>query len=218
MSHERILPARPKLAAALGILGLCACLAVAAVRTTFPGQNPGPPVYAFLAGPPFGEIFRDGDWVAIPFVRDPGCIPPGFNLLDSADIPGAFGCALTVDGFAIWKNGPPPIDPVPIFAHYSGLGSVPVWFVRWTELQAAIGGGLLTIGDLKALPSLIVGSADIFEAVEQPGLLRPQGLGNGKIEIGAHGMLSDGRSFIFTSREMGIDQVSKQRHTEIAFK
>lgn len=93
-----------------------------------------------------------------------------------------------------------------------------MWFVRWTELQPAISGGVLTIGDLQAMPSLLVGSADIFEAVEQPGLLRPQGPGNGKIEIGAHGTLTDGRTFLFTSREMGIDQTSVQRHTKIEFK
>jgi hypothetical protein len=142
--------------------------AQSAVRTTFPAQNPGPPFYAFLDRPPVGEIFRDGDWVAIPFVRDPSCIPPDFNLLDSADIPRAFGCELTVKGFALWKNGPPPIDPVPIQAYYSGLGAVPVWFVTWTDLQAAIADDELTTAELQSLPSLIIGSASFFEAVEQP--------------------------------------------------
>jgi hypothetical protein len=190
----------------------------AAVRTTFPAQNPGPPFYAFLDRPPVGEIFRDGDWVAIPFVRDPSCIPPDFNLLNSADIPRAFGCELTVKGFALWKNGPPPTDPVPIQAYYSGLGAVPVWFVSWTELQEAIADDELTIAELQSLPSLIVGSASFFEAVEQPGPLRPQGFGNGKIEVVAIGTLTDGRAFIFTSREMGVDQVSTQRNTTISFK
>ncbi|SRR5216683_5849629 len=147
-------------------IALSVSLASAAVRTAFPAQNPGPPYYAFFAGAPFAEIFRDDGWVAIPFVRDPSCVPLGFNLLASADIPAAFGCELTVEGFALWKNGPAPTDPAPMFAKYSGLGRVPVWFVRWTELQPAISGGVLTIGDLQAMHSLLVGSADIFEAVE----------------------------------------------------
>jgi hypothetical protein len=198
--------------------GISPPAANAAVRTNFPEENPGPPIYAFLEKPPLGEIFRDGDWVAIPFVRDPSCIPSNFNLLDGADIPAAFGCTLTVAGFAIWKNGPAPIDPVPVFAHYTGLGAVPVWFVSWADLQWAMADDILTINEIKSLPSLLMGTAEIFEAVEQPGLLRPQGFGNGKIEIGAHGTLVDGRAFIFTSREMGVDQVSRQRHTKIEFK
>jgi hypothetical protein len=198
----------------------------AAVRVSFP-PNPGPPFYALLERPPLGEIFRDGDWAAIPFVRDPSCIPPDFNLLETADLEPAFGtfgpprsflCTLTVNGFGIFKNGPPPIDPAPIQTYYSGLGNAPVWFVLWADLQVAISDDVLTIGELQALPSLLVGSASFFEAIAQPGTLRPQGFGNGKIEIVALGTLGDGRSFIFTSREMGVDQVSIQRHTKIEFK
>ena len=221
---------QPTLAAPISVL-YTALLALAVlsptparadVRTTFSPEEKysGPPYYAFLDRPPLGEIFRDGDWVAVPFVRDPNCVAlkrPTFNLLDSADVPAAFDCVLTVNGFAIWKNGPPPTDLVPIQSYYSGLGSVPVWFVRWTELQAAIADDVLTIGELRSLPSLIVGTASFFEAVEQPGSFRPQGFGNGKIEVIALGMLSDGRRFIFTSREMGIDQVSVQRRTRITF-
>jgi hypothetical protein len=203
-----------------------AVLLQAAVRVNFPSEVPGPPFYAFLERPPLGEIFRDGDWAAIPFVRDPSCIPPTFNLLDTNDLVPAFGnvgppraflCALTVNGFAIFKNGPPPIDPAPIQTYYSGLGQVPVWFVRWTDLQAAIADDVLTIAELRSLPSLIVGSASFFEAIGQPGTLRPQGFGNGKIEVVALGTLSDGRRFTFTSREMGVDQISVQRHTRISF-
>lgn len=92
-------------------IALSVSLASAAVRTAFPAQNPGPPYYAFFAGAPFAEIFRDDGWVAIPFVRDPSCVPLGFNLLASADIPAAFGFELTVEGFALWKNGPLELIP-----------------------------------------------------------------------------------------------------------
>src|SRR4030095_9325339 len=218
MRRKPLIAAVLSFAMVLGFPGIIATTANAAVRTNFPEENPGPPTYAFLERPPLGEIFRDGNWVAIPFVRDPSCVPSSFNLLDGADIPGAFGCKLTVAGFAIWKNGPAPIDPVPVFAHYSGLGAGPVWFVSWAELRWAMADDILTIDELKLLPSLLMGTAEIFEAVEQPGLLRPQGFGNGKIEIGAHGTLADGRTFTFNSREMGINQVSVQRHTKIEFK
>jgi hypothetical protein len=217
MPHKSFASMVLSLVMVLGTVGISPSPANAAVRTNFPADNLGPPTYAFIDRPPLGEIFRDAEWVAIPFIRDPSCIPSSFNLLDGADIPEAFGCKLTVAGFAIWKNGPPPIDPVPVFAHYSGLGAVPVWFVMWSDLKWVISDDILTINELKSLPSLLVGTAEIFEAVEQPGLLRPQGFGNGKIEIGAHGTLADGRTFTFTSREMGVDQVSVQRHTKIGF-
>jgi hypothetical protein len=193
----------------------------AAVRTAFGPSIPfsGPPYYAFLDRPPIGEIFRDEDWVAVPFVRDPNCLlasNPGFDLLDSVDIPGAFFCPLTVSGFAIWKNGPPPDgDIVPIQAYYTGLGSVPVWFALWADVEAAMADGHLTIQELHDIR--IDGFASFFEAIEQPGPLRPQGFGNGKIEIVTIGTLSDGRTFIFTSREMGVDAISTQRHTLIEF-
>jgi len=194
----------------------------AAVRTIFGPSIPfsGPPFYAFLDRPPVGEIFRDGDWVAVPFVRDPNCLlanNPNFDLLDSADIPGAFFCPLTVSGFAIWKNGPPPDgDIVPIQAYYTGLGSVPVWFARWADIESAMSDGHLTVQELHDVR--IEGFASFFEAIEQPGPLRPQGYGNGKIEVVATGTLSDGKTFLFTSREMGVDAVSTQRHTLISFR
>jgi hypothetical protein len=48
------------------------------------------------------------EWAAVTFLRQPGCVPYNFNLLDVIDVPGAFGCPLTVEGFAIFKNAPPP--------------------------------------------------------------------------------------------------------------
>jgi hypothetical protein len=52
-------------------IALSVSLASAAVRTTFPAQNPGPPYYAFFAGAPFAEIFRDGGWRTVR--RSPEC-------------------------------------------------------------------------------------------------------------------------------------------------
>jgi hypothetical protein len=90
--------------------------------------------------------------------------------------------------------------------------------VRWSELQASITDGEITIGDLATLPSLLIGSASFFELVNQIGTLRPQGPGNGKIEIAASGTLNDGREFHFSAREIGVDQVSTLRHVRIEFR
>jgi hypothetical protein len=188
-----------------------------AVRLSIPSEDPGPPFYASIDRPPTGQIFQDGEWAAIPFLRDTSCVLSDSNLLVAFD-PRAFGCPLTVHGFAIYKNGPFPVDPAPVFALFMGNGAVPIWFVRWSELQASMTDGEITIGDLATLPSLLIGSASFFELVNQIGTLRPQGPGNGKIEIASSGTLSDGREFHFSAREMGVDQVSTLRHVRIEFR
>jgi hypothetical protein len=189
----------------------------AAVRLLIPSQDPGPPFYASIDRPPGGQIFQDGEWAAIPFLRDPDCVLSDSNLIVAFDLR-AFRCPLTVHGFDIYKNGPPPIDPVPVYALLMGDGAVPIWFVRWSELQAAIAEGQLYIWDLRSLPSLLIGSASFFEFVNQIGILRPQGAGNGKIEVVSSGTLNDGREFQFSVREMGVDQISTLRHVRIEFR
>jgi hypothetical protein len=189
----------------------------ASVRLWIPLQDPGPPFYASIARPPGGQIFQDGEWAAIPFLRATDCVLPDSNLLDGFDLR-AFRCPLTVHGFDIYKNGPPPIDPVPVYALLMGDGAVPIWFVRWSELQAAIADGELSIGELASLPSLLIGSASFFEYVNQIGVLRRQGPGNGKIEIASSGTLNDGREFQFSVREAGVEQISTLRHIRIEFR
>ena len=87
-----------------------------------------------------------------------------------------------------------------------------------SELQTAIADGELTIVELASLPSLVIGSASFFEFVNQIGTPRPQGPGNGKIEIASSGTLNDGREFQFSVREMGVDQISMLRHIRIEFR
>jgi hypothetical protein len=189
----------------------------AAVRLLIPSEDPGPPFYASIDQPPSGQIFQDGVWAAIPFLRNPACVEPDSNLIIAFDLR-AFQCTLTVHGFDIYKNGPPPVDPVPVYAFLTGNGTVPIWFVRWSELHAAITDDTLYISDLRSLPSLLIGSASFFELVNQIGVLRPQGPGNGKIEIASSGTLNDGREFQFSVREMGVDQISTLRHVRIEFR
>ena len=174
--------------AALAAL-LPASQAGAATRLEVPEESPGPPYYARLSAPPALAPHTD-DWAAIVFYRNPACVPSGFNLLRFFAGPSAFACPLTVEGFEIWENGPGQ-DPAPRISKLREAGPVPVWFVSWPQLQAAAGDGVLTITELRALPSLITGTASRFTETLHPS----QSNKKGKINIGARGTLSDGRSF-----------------------
>ena len=61
-----------------------------------------PPAYADLQRNQDGSAFLPNDdvWVAIWFIRQTSCIPPGFDLLQTDDFsPAPFLCPLTVGGF-----------------------------------------------------------------------------------------------------------------------
>jgi hypothetical protein len=138
----------------------------AQIRIPFPSpQDPGGPVYTTIER---GLDLHDGPVAAVLFYRDPSCVPGDFNLLDGQDLAGfpdnprAFACPLTVDGFGVWKQGPP-ADVVPRHVLTRGTGAVPVWFVAWPELQAAMADDLLTVGELRTLPSLQMSYAIHFE-------------------------------------------------------
>ena len=115
-----------------------------------------------------GLALHDGPSAAVLFYRDPTCVPEDFNLLDGQDLvgfpdsPRAFTCPLTVDGFGVWKQGPP-VDLVPQHVLTRGTGAVPVWFMAWSELDAAMADDVVTMGELRALASLRVGYAIHFE-------------------------------------------------------
>jgi hypothetical protein len=166
------------------------------------------PAYARIAT---GEVFHNDDWAVIPFYRPINCIPSDFNLLQFFDAPRAFSCGpQTVQVSTVWRNLPPE-GAAPIMAKSRGLGQVPVWFVSWTELQAAIADGTLTIGELGALPSLMVGTASFYtetlrpgEAAQVPGLT-----------FVASGDLEDGRSFHVQATRNG--GAGRQTNIRIAF-
>lgn len=156
--------------------------ASAAVRLTFPGaEAPGVPAYARVEQ---GAIHTD-EWAAIPFYRLPSCVPPDFNLMSFFDLPRAFGCEMTVEGFEVWDHGPG-LDAAPTLAVSRQREGVPVWFVSWPELGAAMGDGVLTLDELAGMESLVVGTADAYHEVLRPGE---------SIAIHAAGTLSDGRQF-----------------------
>lgn len=166
-------------------------------------QDIQPPVYTSAGGPfllPDGAVFaiQDGEWAAIPLWRPAGCIRADFNLLESFD-PAALDCPLLVAGFVRWKDGP-------VSWEARGLGAVPVWFVRWPELQQATADGTLTIGELASLGSLLKGTADFYHEQNHGFALHPMS----HLTLVASGALEDGRSFQLRAVEVGLNLVEVQ--------
>jgi hypothetical protein len=138
-------------------------------RVTFPAgvsDGGGFPGYAQLGYDPLIQavfIINDGEWAAIPFYRDPACVPADFNLITQVDVPRAFGCTSTVEGYLIFPDSPE------LGFHFHAQGPVEgfplptVYFVKYAELLAAIEDGELLIGELQALPSLKTGRATFFQ-------------------------------------------------------
>jgi len=167
------------------------------VRTTWgSSEDPGPPFYAEIEPAP-PHFINDGEWGAVVFYRDPGCVPANFNLLNFFDPPAAFGCDLTMDGSSLWVGEA--LVGAPKIATMSGNGAVPVWFAPLESLQAAVQDGELRIGELAAVDGLIRGTATHFNGILHPTPLPPQLGGGGhpvpKQSMTAKGDLEDGRSF-----------------------
>lgn len=207
----------------LGILGGL-CTAQADTFTT----AITPPYYTdvgrLVDGSPY--YFHDDQWAAFVFLRLPSCVPSDFNLLDSVDFapafpggpPRVFACPLTVEGHAILQS---PLDFTPVQANLKGLGAVPVWFVKLSEVQAILAGNSLTTKQLLACPSLRTGIATQYSEVDLFGTFRPQGEDNGSTEVVANGSLDGGRSFQLEWRDMGKKGGNGQdfvRHVRIALR
>jgi hypothetical protein len=188
-------------------------MAQATTRVEVPEVNT-PPFYARLSGGggvgPFGplpeqEYFRNDEWAAIVFYRDPETVPKDFNLLQFFDfriITGEVVSRLTIDGFEIWQAFPPtPESPsAPIAAKWNGLGAVPIWFVPWPELEQAVTEGRLTTTDVSSMQPK-KGSASFYtehlyppESFEVPGIV-----------IDARGYLDDGTGFQFNTAVQDFD-------------
>jgi hypothetical protein len=167
------------------IAGLLLAVTPGASANTRTGGGGDLPCYARIGRE---EIYHTDEWAAIVFYRPPEYVPGDFNLLDFYDF-AAVGKPTTTDGFIIWDAEPWVSAPIQINLH--GLGAVPVWFVRWPELQGAIADDTLTITELGALESLLIGSASFYEETLHPdgGVRVPM------IEFVAHGTLEDGQSF-----------------------
>jgi hypothetical protein len=211
--HNLRLNSRPSIWAKLAAILLAATImagsAQADIRLLVPEEDPGGPYYARIE---FGLVHHTEEWAAIAFYRDPACVPPNFNLLLFIDfnVPRAFSCPLTVEGFEVWKNGPPPVDMAPVQSKLTGLGAVAIWFVAWPELQAALADGKLSKSELLAMSSLQVGTATYFKETLHPF----GGAEQSALEIVALGTLPDGRTFQYQAAEAA----GELRHVRIEFK
>jgi hypothetical protein len=78
---------------------------------------------------------------------------------------------------------------------------VPIVFVAWPEVQAAVAGGL-TLTELLALPSAMIGHADFYKETDIFGISGPLGAGRGMYKINASGTLEDSRSFVLHVNEV----------------
>lgn len=167
------------------------------VRTSWPSaEDPGIPFYARVELlPPY--IFNDGEWAAIIFYRDPGCVPTDFNLISVFDVPAAFACPHTVHGSSLWHGEP--FNGAPKIINISGNDAVPVWFVPWDAVKDQAGAdGELTIADLQQIEGRLVGYANQYTETLQPHPDPAFGGGghpNPKMIVNAQGQLEDGRQF-----------------------
>ncbi|MBZ5625807.1 MAG: hypothetical protein LAQ69_45015 [Acidobacteriia bacterium] len=199
------------------ILASLATLTVAAaadVVTFFPGPvDTGVPAYARIERTPVDGkplVHHDKDWAVIYFYRDPACVPVAFNLLDFVDAPKAFDCSMTVVGSSTWKNGPSPLEEVAFETVTYGTGKVPVWFVRWDALRAAIADNTLTMSELndalfRLRGGVLKGTASFLKETLRP-YVGPGVSGGVELEytmtmVEARGLLEDGRTFDFQSFE-----------------
>jgi hypothetical protein len=173
------------------------------IRMSFPGEFPGVPGYARIEDSSPHVYIVDG-WAVIAFYRNPDCVRPDFNLLELFDVPAAFGCALTVEGSALYEPGVFPAG-APKIVHATGTGAVPFWFVPAGTIEAAMADGELTIGELAGLDGLLVGYATHFNETlhPNPGGVISGGHPNHKLIQTAHGALVDGRSFQYHLTEIG---------------
>lgn len=158
-----------------------------------------------------GIIQTDGEWAAIAFYRPPTCVRADFNMLDFFDVPAVFGCNAQdpyLTGFGLFRNGPMNAPSQSRLQIVPGR-MMPVWFVRWSELEAAIADDNLTIGELAGLPSLLEGVATFYSETLHPF----QGSRQTMLSIVALGVLEDNRIFRFQATET-LGQI---RHIGIAF-
>jgi hypothetical protein len=202
---------QPALSRTLAAPTTAASSASGPVVLDVPSQSPGAPVYAYIAG---FFMNTDGNWVAIEIVRARRCIPEGFNLLRFADNPAAFGCTSLIGGREWWypedldvlPNGPwSRIPPFPFEARLTGLSGMLIYFVKLTELDAAISDGILTIVELERLPSLLVGLVDSYLQVQHNS---NQGQAPGHSDTIARGTLRDGRSFFYQRTDRDNEALS----------
>ena len=163
------------------------------IQVDFPANDPGAPFY-MRSGPILKQFFVSDGWLVIPFFRDPSCIRPDFNLLQVFDVPAAFSCALTVEGFYIIEADASQ-GSFPMIVQSTG-SAVPFWFVKWDAFSQISEDGKVTIDEIKTINPL-KGTAHKFKET-----LRPR-MDNHHVQMNASGTLEDGRLFNFHVTHVG---------------
>jgi hypothetical protein len=168
------------------------------------------PVYANFSR---GFMPHTEEWAVVIFYRTPDCVPADFNLLDFFDPPPRpFLCDLQIKG----RSNSPSLDfPFPAEIFLQGTGAVPLWFVRWPELQAAVADDDLTVAELAALPSLLIGSASFYHESIRNDI---RGRRGGTSVVVASGTLTDGRSFQVQYTEKFREGENRFQQVRIDFK
>jgi hypothetical protein len=162
-----------------------------------------PPFYLSGGGPALLEdgtpwAMQDGTWAAIPFYRDPTNLlatDPDFDLLSDFD-PNVFDAPLHIKGWVEATD-----DLLPYRWQARGTGALPIAFVKWDELQAAMADGALTIGELASLPSLRVGTATFYQEENHIYGVHPVS----HLAVEARGKLAGGGSFKLKVVEVDLE-------------
>ncbi|MGY6519570.1 MAG: hypothetical protein ACXIUZ_12750 [Lysobacteraceae bacterium] len=162
------------------------------VRLDVPVESPGIPAYMRLAD--YQWLPRNEQWTALVFYREPGCVPPDFNLLQFTHFPGpeglgAFACPLVVEGYDLRFASLDPSLPPEFMRMFNRSPEQPVWFVDSTALSALLDRGYVYINEIEDLPSLVRGRAWQFDERLYPSISNPEpGLtmhARGRLETGA---------------------------------
>jgi hypothetical protein len=174
-------------------------IACANTRLRFP-EDGEPPFYNSSAGPALnadGSLFalHDGEWAAIPFYRSPEFAPLDYDLLNKID-PSAFDAPLQVTGFIELDN-----EGNIFLEQTQGTGAVPIWFLKWADLQTIAADGDLTIGELLDVESLRMGIADFYEHQNHVFGVHPVS----HLTIVGQGTLEDGSAFELRAVEVGLE-------------
>jgi hypothetical protein len=192
---------RPRISLVVSVLAVLALAGAvwANVRLRVP-QDVTPPFYTSGSGPFIlgdGSLFaiNDGEWAVIVFYRSPEFAPAGFDFLNDFD-PNVFSAPLHVDGFIELDNAGDFL-----MSQARGTGAVPMWFVKWEELQDAAADGTLLIDELLDMDSLRVGTASSFEEQNHVDGIHPVS----HLTVVASGTLEGGGTFDLRAVEVGLE-------------
>jgi hypothetical protein len=188
------------------VLVLLAGVAWANIRIRVP-EDAVPPFYNSGAGPAInadGSLFalHDGEWAAITFYRSPEFAPLDYDLLNKFD-PTADAPLHIAGSIELTDEGN-------IFlVQVQGTDGVPVWFLKWDELQALAADGDLTMLELRTAASLREGTATFYEEQNHVFGVHPVS----HLTVVAQGTLAGGGTFELVAIEVGLELM----HVQIDF-